>query len=107
MFTMNRLRSSSPDFCRVYSLAFPSPRYSTRQRSYTSNGRGTDAETLRLSWTKDLCPPSLSISPGHFEDVTSELRLVLDELRARVAKLHLPEFRNEKFPSPRQIYNQV
>ena len=72
-----------------------------------SNGRGTDAETLGLSWTKDLCLPSLSITPGHFEGVTSDLRLVLDELRARVAKLHLPKFRNEKFPSPRQIYNQV
>ena len=35
MFTMNRLRGSSPDFCRVYSLAFPPPRYSTRQRSHT------------------------------------------------------------------------
>ena len=35
MFPMNRLRGSSPDFCRVYSLAFPPPRYSTRQRSYT------------------------------------------------------------------------
>ena len=33
MFTMNRLRGSSPDFCRVYSLAFPPPRYSTRQRA--------------------------------------------------------------------------
>ena len=34
MFTMNRLRGSSPDFCRVYSLAFPPPRYSTRQKSH-------------------------------------------------------------------------
>ena len=71
-----------------------------------SNGRGTDAGTLGLSWTKDLCPPSLSITPGHFEGVTSDLRLVLEELRAMVAELHLPEFRNEKFPSSRQIYNQ-
>lgn len=71
-----------------------------------SNGRGTDAGTLGLSWIKDLCPPSLSITPGHFEGVTSDLRLVLEELRAMVAELHLPEFRNKKFPSSRQIYNQ-
>ena len=71
-----------------------------------SNGRGTDAGTLGLSWTKDLYPPSLSITSGHFEGVTSDLRLVLEELRAMVAELHLPEFRNEKFPSSRQIYNQ-
>ena len=53
-----------------------------------------------------LEPPSLSSTPRHFEGVTSDLHLVLDEWRARVAKLHLPEFRNERFPSPRQIYNQ-
>ena len=82
MFTMNRLRGSSPDFCN--SLAFPPPRYSTRQRSHTP----------------------MAITPGHFEGVTSDLRLVLEELPAMVAELHLPEFRNEKFPASRQIYNQ-
>ena len=51
-------------------------------------------------------PSSLSITPGHFESVTSDLRLVLEELRAMVAELHLPEFRNEKFSSSWQIYNQ-
>ena len=61
---------------------------------------------LRLSWTKDLCPFSLSSTPGHFKGVASDLRLVLDEWRARVAELHLPKFRNERFSSPRQIYNQ-
>lgn len=45
---------------------------------------------------QDLCPPSLSITTGHFEGVTSDLRLVLEELRAMVAELHLPEFRNDK-----------
>ena len=51
--------------------------------------------------------PSQSVKhPWTLQGVTSDLRLVLDEWRARVAELHLPKFRNERFPSPRQIYNQ-
>ena len=105
MFTMNRLRGSTPDFCRAYSLAFPPPRYSTRQQSHTALAGARMLEP-RASKDQGSCAFCLSSPPGHFEGVTSDISLVLDEWRARVAELHLPEFRNERFPSPREIYNQ-
>ena len=70
-----------------------------------SIGRGTDAGT-GFHGPRIFAVPVCPAPPGHVEGVTSDISLVLDEWRARVAELHLPEFRNERFPCPRQIYNQ-
>ena len=105
MFSINRLRGFTPDFCRVYSLAFPPPGF-PKATAAVLHSPGHGCWNLGLLWTKDLRPPSLSSTPGHVEGVTSDLCLVQDEWRARAAELQLPKFRNERFPSPRQIYNQ-